>query len=227
MAYNANRHRVRRIGFSAGQRSARDSCIPLRSRAVKNLGFRGRALGIAVLCFVSQPAAPQFLANARPYLQLVDRLDRPDDGYCIDIAGSGDWVDLTVPLAAHNCKGPAIYPDQAVTFDKNTGRIRFPAYNVCVTALGRARRSLAHMPLMVRPCAEDVDQSRTPFSMEELQTFVHRKDGRLELKQSDLCLVVGSNSDTTFSASDRWRALFLDNCAGAPNQFSKWRLPSP
>lgn len=44
------------------------------------------------------------------YLRLEARLDRPEDGYCLDVAGEGRWVDLSVPLAAHNCKLPERYP---------------------------------------------------------------------------------------------------------------------
>lgn len=61
------------------------------------------------------------------YLYLADRLDRPQDGYCIDVAGSGNWVDFTMPLNAHNCKRPGFYADEAVTFS-SPGAIRFPAY---------------------------------------------------------------------------------------------------
>ena len=156
-------------------------------------------------------------------IELVQRLDRPQDGYCIDIAGSGPWIDLTVPVSAHNCKRDAVYADQAAAHDATTGRIRFPAFNVCLTALGRAGRSLAQMPLMVRPCAEDVDTRRTPFIAASLQAFVHRADGRLELRDSGLCLAVGRESSTTFSADDKWRALFLERCDRAPAALSVWR----
>lgn len=32
------------------------------------------------------------------YLELSDRQDCPEDGYCLDVAGSGDWTDFSVPL---------------------------------------------------------------------------------------------------------------------------------
>ena len=41
------------------------------------------------------------------HVRLKDRLDRPDDGYCLDILGTGGNLRLDMPLFAHNCKGGA------------------------------------------------------------------------------------------------------------------------
>ena len=179
-----------------------------------------------IACAVLLPAASAAPGPSElPYLELEHRLDRPQDGYCLDVAGSGPWIDVTVPVSAHNCKRDAVHPDQVVSYNSATGRIRFPLLNVCLTALGRAGRSLAHMPLMVRPCAEDTDLSRAPFSAPALQSFIQRADGRLELKESGLCLTVGRESSTTFSVHDRWRALYLDRCSSASTTYSAWRRP--
>lgn len=156
------------------------------------------------------------------YLKLEDGLDRPSDGYCLDVAGSGGWVDFTVPLNAHNCKGPYFYPDQAVRFDQSPGPIRFPAYGGCVTALGRDGRSLPMSALTLKPCAVDPDVRQTPFASEALQTFVQRSDGRIALNGTHLCLTVGAQSDVTFSLDHRWRPLFLDTCETADPHLSVW-----
>lgn len=165
-------------------------------------------------------------AQAKPYVMLKDRLDRPEDGYCIDIAGSGPWIDVSVPLSAHNCKGPGVAPDQALRHDARSGQLRFPALDVCVTALGRAGRTLPQMPLLAQPCATDTQPIPTPFAAASLQAFDFRADGRLSLRGSGLCLVAGSRSDTTFSPHDRWRALYLLPCEQAPVALSQW-LPLP
>jgi len=76
----------------------------------------------------------QAIAADLLHIQLKDRLDRPDDGYCLDIPGTGSNLLLNVPLFAHNCKsGPT--PDSAVTYTDD-GQLVFPAAQVCVTAFG-------------------------------------------------------------------------------------------
>ena len=157
------------------------------------------------------------------YLELADRLDRPEDGYCFDIAGAGDWVNFNMPLNAHNCKLPGLFPDGAVIF-KNPGPIRFPAYQRCVTAVGLNGRSLPGAALMAKPCAEDIDENSSPFVSMSLQRFRHLDDGRIELENSNLCIAVGAVSDRTFSPDHRWRALFLVDCNTIDADRSVWKL---
>ena len=161
------------------------------------------------------------------YLMLQDPLDRPQDSYCLDVAGSGDWVDFSVPLNIHNCKGPHFYADEAVVFDRSPGVIRFPAYQGCVTAMGRDGRSLPQSALTLKPCVGDVGVSETPFASVKLQRFEHRDDGRITLVGSDLCLTSGAHSDVTFSPDHRWRPLFLDSCDAAPEALSVWQPFAP
>jgi hypothetical protein len=52
------------------------------------------------------------------HLRLVDDLDRPQDGYCLDIVGSGQHIRFDLPLIAHNCK-TGLYADEAVVLEKN------------------------------------------------------------------------------------------------------------
>ena len=184
-------------------------------------------LGFTLLAIAAGYWSPaSVFAQAQPYLALADRLDRPSDGYCIDIAGSGHWIDVSVPLSAHNCKGPGIYPDQAVRHDPASGQVRFYQLNVCLTALGRAGRTLPQMPLLAQPCATPATPMPTAFASATLQAFDFRPDGRLELRGSGLCVVAGQQSDTTFSLADKWRALQMASCGAAPPALSVW-LPPP
>lgn len=156
------------------------------------------------------------------YLELSDRLDRPEDGYCLDVAGAGDWVDFSMPLNAHNCKRPGFHADGAVTFS-SPGPIRFPAYEGCVTAVGLNGRSLPGAVVMLRPCADTLDGNRAPFVTASLQDFDHREDGRIELSGTGLCLTVGTDSAATFSAAHRWRVLALAQCESAVAGRSVWK----
>lgn len=155
------------------------------------------------------------------HLRLVDDLDRPQDGYCLDILGSGAHIRFDMPMSAHNCK-PGLYDDEAVVWEAD-GKIRFPAYNACATVAGINHTVLAGAALMPRGCGE-----RSPFlESQHLQHFVHRQDGRIELQGSGLCLTVGAESAATFDASHRWRTLFMQHCEQAPLARSQWRLSQP
>lgn len=160
-------------------------------------------------------------ANAPGHLRLVDNLDRPEDGYCVDVAGSGNHIRFDMPLTAHNCK-PGLYADEAVVLEPN-GYIRFPAYGACVTAAGINGRALPHASLVPRGCGE-----RSPFLIADpLQRFVHRSDGRMELAGSGLCMTVGEQSDSTFEATHRWRPLYLIQCDQAELSLSNWKFEHP
>ena len=65
------------------------------------------------------------------HLRLADNLDRPQDGYCLDIVGSGQHIRSDLPLIAHNCK-EGLYADEAVKFEQY-GYIRFPTFDKCAT----------------------------------------------------------------------------------------------
>lgn len=155
------------------------------------------------------------------HLRLVDNLDRPQDGYCLDILGSGDFIRFDMPMSAHNCK-PGLYADEAVVMEPN-GQIHFPVYGACATAAGINDKVLAGAAVMPRACDE-----QSPFlESQYLQHFEHRPDGRIELQGSGLCLTVGENSESTFDASHRWRALFMEHCEKAPLSLSQWHFVIP
>lgn len=183
------------------------------------------AASLITLAQTASAASPDWRDDSG-YLYLKDRLDRPQDGYCLDVAGSGEWVDFNMPLNGHNCKRPGFYADEAVTFN-SPGEIRFPAYDGCVTAVGIQGRSLPGAALMLKPCAAEVDTAKLPYVREELQHFSHREDGRIELTGSGLCIQVGPTSDTTFSTEHRWRSLSMAPCDKAPKSLSVWQAFAP
>lgn len=148
-------------------------------------------------------------------LRLADNLDR-DDGYCLDILGSGEYIRFDMPMTVHNCKA-GLYEDEAVMWQAD-GKIRFPAYNACATAAGVNQSVLAGAAVMPRACGE-----RSPFlESQYLQHFSYRDDGHIELVGSGLCLTAGADSDATFDPSHRWRTLSMQPCQNAPLAQSQW-----
>ena len=151
-------------------------------------------------------------------LQLIDKLDRPEDGYCIDIVGTGKQVRFDMPVIAHNCK-PGLYADETISLQAN-GYIRFPAYDKCLTAAGLNSRALPGAAVIARDCGEQ----SSFLDAHLLQLFELKDDGRLVLKDSNLCLTVGHQSDSTFSKAHRWRALFLESCDRVEPILSSWNF---
>ena len=155
------------------------------------------------------------------HLRLKDRLDRPQDGYCIDIPGTPRNLRLDVPLFVHNCK-PRLTIDSAVVMTSD-GRLKFPGVDRCLTVAGINSGALPGASILLRKCRES-----TPFfETSRLQRFTHRPDGALVLVGSKLCLAVGARSAVTYSASDRWRTLFVDDCATAQPARSRWEFVAP
>lgn len=160
-------------------------------------------------------------AAAEQHLRLIDRLDRPRDGYCIDIPGTPGNLRTDIPLFAHNCK-VGLPPDAAVVFTPE-GYIRFPAPNKCVTIAGVNRGALPGAAAMLADCGT----SSTFFSAANFQRFELKADGKLVLKNSNLCLAVGAVSAATYSSADRWRTLFVDDCDRADAKLSRWEFITP
>lgn len=152
------------------------------------------------------------------HLRLIDRLDRPQDGYCLDILGVGRNLRLELPIFAHNCKS-GLTPDSAVAMT-DMGEIRFVAPNLCVTAFGVNGRALPGSPIVLRACGG----SAPFFESAPLQRFEWTGDDRLRLVNSDLCLSAGSEAATTYSAADRWRTLTVEDCDTAPAARSVWEF---
>lgn len=152
------------------------------------------------------------------HVRLEDRLDRPDDGYCFDILGTGRNLRLDLPLFAHNCKGGAT-PDSAVIYNSE-GQLVFPAAKVCVTAFGVNNTVLQGTPVLLRQC----DEQSPFFDTPDLQKFDHTDSGQLKLRGSELCLAVGRKSSATYSPHDRWRVLSLESCVDISAQYSVWEM---
>ena len=177
-------------------------------------------VSLAVVVWLTE--APEALAQSwrdgATYLQLVSRLDRPQDGYCFDVLGAGQVFRTDLPLNAHNCK-PGVAPDGVVQL-REDGSLYFPAYDLCVTAFGVNRRALPGSVLLLRGCGAD-----EPFlPTTALQSWEMADDGRLRLAGSDLCVTAGPVSDTTFSLRDQWRTLALQGCETAPLERSQWQF---
>jgi len=161
-------------------------------------------------------------ANAAPsHVRLIDKLDRPSDGYCLDIPGTPANLRIDIPMFAHNCK-PRLTPDSAVEMTPD-GHLRFTEVGLCLTAVGVNQHALPGASLMLRQCGRS-----TPFfDSARFQTFVHGPDGRLQLKGSDLCLTAGNRSEVTYSPQDRWRTLFVEACTTADPKRSRWEFVQP
>ncbi|WP_051940707.1 hypothetical protein [Stenoxybacter acetivorans] len=150
------------------------------------------------------------------HLRLKNNLDRPQDGYCLDIVGSGNHIRFDMPLTAHNCK-PGLYEDEAVSIHEKQ-YIYFPYHQKCATAAGLNGRALSGAAVIPQDCLKDSDF----FIAKPLQTFVFHDNGQIELKGSGLCLNAGTQSDSTFSDEHRWRSLFLTECSSAEPAYSEW-----
>lgn len=190
-------------------------------------GWIGRRLTAVALMVVAVSGAPA--TGQEPeigHLRLVDRLDRPVDGYCLDILGVGSRLRVDLPVFAHNCK-PGLTPDSAVAITE-AGEIVFAALDLCVTVFGVNRGSLPGSPILLRECAG----AASFFDAGRFQRFTFEENGQVRLEGSDLCLAVGEEADSTFSAADRWRALTVETCAETPAALSAWEFntgpfPSP
>ncbi len=170
-----------------------------------------------LLCSILSPALAQtsWLENATQ-LKLVDELDMPGEGYCIDIVGAGTTMRFDMPLIAYNCV-LGLFPDRTVTM-RNDGTLFFPAFDGCVTVMGLNERALPGTSVMIKPCGQD-----TPFlEARKFQKFEKFADGRLSLMGSELCLSAGPDSHATYSQTHRWRILSVEKCNLLPDELSIW-----
>ena len=149
-------------------------------------------------------------------LRTVQALDEPR-GYCLDIRGEGQTLQLDEPLQAHTCKYGGPLDDQR--FERTAdGAIRAAAYDRCLAAVSLT----AGAQLGVRPCGAAATQR---WSMSW---------GRLSpLSRPDLCVTVtgekGQPAGTPILISPVYhrRDAVLDRCDAAreANQSFRWSLP--
>ncbi len=184
---------------------------------MKNKSIQVFAICLALVALANGAQAQQWAKDSK-VLRLLDRLDRPQDGYCVDVVGVGLASRTDLPLIAHNCSSQRS-PDEAVRID-NSGLIRFPAFKLCVTAMGINGLALPGSAILLRRCGE----LSSFMDASDLQEFSQHPDGRLTLGTTNLCLTVGSNSARTYSTQHRWRALYLEDCATTPPERSRWEF---
>lgn len=178
---------------------------------------------------LAQPVASGEAVERQPdwretavHMRLKDDLDRPQDGWCLDVVGSGPHIRFDMPLIAHNIK-PGLYADEAVEFTED-GQIRFPAYpGYCVTVMGLNEFALPGAALMLKRCGEDI-----PFlNASKFQTFELLDNGMVQLKGTDLCITVGDESERTFDPTHRWRTLYMERREDCDPARSTWEFVRP
>lgn len=182
-----------------------------------------KLIGLMVVMVLSATALSQAdWRETAKHMRLQDDLDRPLDGWCLDVVGSGPNIRFDMPLIGHNCK-PGLFADEAVEFTED-GQIRFPAYpGYCVTVMGLNEYALPGAALMLKPCGE-----RIPFlNAPKFQTFEHLENGMVRLKGSNLCITVGDVSERTFDPTHAWRTLFVDWCDECDPERSTWNFVRP
>jgi hypothetical protein len=182
--------------------------------------FKACCLGVLSVALSTVTIATYAESNGS-HLRLIDPLDRPEDGYCIDIVGTPRAMRLDLPVFAHNCK-QGLTPDSAVNLDEQ-GRIVLVSPGVCLTVAGINSGALPGSAVLLANC----DESSIFFETPRLQRFFHHEDGRLELVGSGLCLAVGVRSATTYSAADQWRPLFVDDCKTVESVRARWKFVKP
>lgn len=156
------------------------------------------------------------------HMRLVDDLDRPHDGWCLDVVGSGAHIRFDMPLIGHNIK-PGLYADEAVEFREN-GQIRFPAYpDFCVTVMGLNQNALAGASLMLKPCGEELPFLNAP----KFQYFEHLENGMIRLKGSNLCITMGDESKETFDPTHAWRTIYMERCDEVDPARATWKFVKP
>ena len=156
--------------------------------------------------------------SASGHLRLKDRLDRPHDGYCLDIPGVGRDMQLQMPIFAHNCKS-GLTPDSAMRL-RSDHKLEFAAVSQCITVAGINGKTLPGSAIILRPCGYRV----AFFDGGPLQTFSFKSNGQLVLSGTNLCLAVGAQSDVTYSPTDRWRVLSVEDCEQTPARYIQWEF---
>jgi hypothetical protein len=176
--------------------------------------FRSRVPSAIALCVLfCHPAVSYADAGLLRTIQPLDETR----GYCLDIRGEGQTLQLDEPLQAHTCKYGAPNDDQR--FERTAdGAIRASVYNRCLAAA----KLEAGAQLLVRPCASAPTQQWTMAW------------GRLSpASRSDLCVTVagekGEPAGTPILISPVYhrRDAVLDRCDAAreATQSFRWSLP--
>ncbi len=187
-------------------------------KMIKRSGFKAFGCNLVGLFALTMFGTAQVNAAELIHVRLQDRLDRPQDGYCLDILGNSRNLRVDLPLFAHNCKGGPT-ADSSMIYTRQ-GQLVFPDAKVCVTAFGVNNTVLPGTSVLLRPCSE-----QTPFfNAPALQRFDYLENGQFELRGHGLCLAVGDQSSRTYSPYDTWRVLSLESCNSVSLEFSAWEM---
>lgn len=165
------------------------------------------------LAFAAQAAAaaPQFLRT---------KADLGDPrGYCLDVPGFGDSLDLQAPVQTHSCKydRPGFYVDELLSLTED-GHLRFTEYDRCL----KPQSLEAGAKIGTADC-EDGDA----------QAWTRHKGGRITpASDPGLCLTV--TPDRAFAGTDvmtlpaySTRAVSLQHCAADAHHRQAWRWSDP
>ena len=76
--------------------------------------------------------APTVAFSQGAFLRTVQPLDDETRGYCLDVAGRGQNIDLDSALRMHTCKYGESNEDQLFQW-LETGQIHMPEYDLCLT----------------------------------------------------------------------------------------------
>ena len=158
-----------------------------------------------------------FLALAVPVcaaeslIALVDSLDEPE-GYCLDVPGWGNRLNIKAPLMAHTCK-PGAEDELFTRSHPAPGQLYMKAYDLCVTAASDTPGS----ELFLKDCTSST-----------LQRFSFESNGQIRLDGSNVCMTVSDGKGTpTGGPSHLRRDLSLEACKSADPPHSQWKLPGP
>ena len=161
--------------------------------------------------FVSFLALALPVCAAEGLVALVDSLDEPE-GYCLDVPGWGNRLNLKAPLMAHTCK-PGAEDELFTRGHPAPGQLYMKAYGLCVTAA--SDKPDAHV--FLKDCTSSA-----------LQRFSFESNGQIRLDGSEVCMTVaGGRGTPTGGPSHLRRDLSLEACKSADPALSQWKLPGP
>ena len=154
------------------------------------------------------------------FLKALDLLDDVR-GFCVDLPGHLQGVDLSADVVVHTCKDGFWNYDER--FDEaafvSTGMLRMPAFNRCLASDDLASGAALHL----RTC--------TPGDKRQSWTL---SQGRLKLRSTpDLCLTIGaapsevSRGTRNHPVRHLVRPLTLESCAPDAAARQGWRFTPP
>ncbi|WP_143300761.1 hypothetical protein [Candidatus Entotheonella palauensis] len=119
-----------------------------------------RFVALSFFCFALACSAVGVAQESAPgHFRLKDRLDRPLDGYCLDIPGVGRDMRLQAPIFAHNCKS-GLTSDSAIRLRRDN-KLEFVAVSQCITVAGINGKALPGSAILLG-CNSHIDVRLCP-----------------------------------------------------------------